>query len=27
VWPQADDIEKAYARWGELGLGKPKLSE
>src|SRR5262249_8234663 len=24
VWPQADDIAKAYARWSELGLGKPK---
>ena len=24
VWPEKDDIEKAYARWSELGLGKPK---
>jgi len=24
VWPEQDDIEKAYARWSELGLGKPK---
>jgi hypothetical protein len=24
VWPQQDDIDKAYARWSELGLGKPK---
>ena len=24
VWPQEDDIAKAYARWSELGLGKPK---
>jgi UbiD family decarboxylase len=23
VWPDKDDINKAYARWGELGLGKP----
>jgi len=24
VWPDNDDIAKAYARWSELGLGKPK---
>ena len=24
VWPEQDDIDKAYARWPELGLGKPK---
>jgi 4-hydroxy-3-polyprenylbenzoate decarboxylase len=24
VWPDKDDVEKAYARWSELGLGKPK---
>jgi UbiD family decarboxylase len=24
VWPDKTDIEKAYARWSELGLGKPK---
>ena len=24
VWPDKDDIEKAFARWSELGLGKPK---
>ena len=24
VWPGTDDIERAYARWPELGLGKPK---
>jgi len=24
VWPEQDDIDKAYARWAELGLGKPK---
>src|SRR5258707_12126803 len=24
VWPDKDDIAKAYARWSELGLGKPK---
>ena len=24
VWPEKGDIEKAYARWTELGLGKPK---
>jgi hypothetical protein len=24
VWPAQDDIDKAYARWNELGLGKPK---
>jgi UbiD family decarboxylase len=24
VWPEKDDIDKAYARWTELGLGKPK---
>jgi 4-hydroxy-3-polyprenylbenzoate decarboxylase len=23
VWPEKGDIEKAYARWTELGLGKP----
>jgi 4-hydroxy-3-polyprenylbenzoate decarboxylase len=26
VWPEKGDIEKAYARWTELGLGKPKGS-
>jgi len=25
VWPQKHDIDKAYARWTELGLGKPKI--
>jgi hypothetical protein len=24
VWPAEDDIAKAHARWGELGLGPPK---
>jgi UbiD family decarboxylase len=24
VWPEKADIDKAYARWTELGLGKPK---
>ena len=24
VWPEADDIEAAKARWSELGLGDPK---
>ena len=24
VWPDKADVEKAYARWSELGLGKPK---
>jgi UbiD family decarboxylase len=24
VWPEKADIDKAYARWSELGLGKPK---
>src|SRR6266496_2674329 len=24
VWPDKADIDKAYARWSELGLGKPK---
>jgi 4-hydroxy-3-polyprenylbenzoate decarboxylase len=24
VWPDQDDIAKAYARWSEFGLGKPK---
>jgi 4-hydroxy-3-polyprenylbenzoate decarboxylase len=24
VWPAKDDIAKAHARWGELGLGPPK---
>src|SRR5712671_1854893 len=24
VWPDKDDIDKAHARWTELGLGKPK---
>jgi hypothetical protein len=24
VWPAKDDIEKAYGRWPELGLGRPK---
>ena len=24
VWPEKSDIDKAYARWSELGLGKPK---
>ena len=24
VWPEKDDLDKAYARWTELGLGKPK---
>ena len=24
VWPAQEDIDKAYARWTELGLGKPK---
>ena len=24
VWPDKDDVEKAYARWSEFGLGKPK---
>src|SRR2546429_5055275 len=23
VWPDKADIDKAYARWAELGLGKP----
>ena len=26
VWPDKGDIEKAYARWSEFGLGKPKGS-
>jgi len=26
VWPAKADIDKAYARWTELGLGKPKGS-
>src|SRR4051794_3615615 len=26
VWPEKGDIDKAYARWTELGLGKPKGS-
>jgi 4-hydroxy-3-polyprenylbenzoate decarboxylase len=24
VWPEKDDIDKAYARWSDLGLGKAK---
>ena len=24
VWPEQADVDKAYARWSELGLGKPK---
>ncbi len=24
VWPEKTDLDKAYARWSELGLGKPK---
>src|SRR5438105_4645835 len=24
VWPEQNDIDKAYARWAELGLGTPK---
>ena len=24
VWPEKADLDKAYARWSELGLGKPK---
>src|SRR5262249_62097756 len=24
VWPDNDDIAKAYARWSEFGFGKPK---
>jgi UbiD family decarboxylase len=24
VWPEKADIDKAYARWSELGLGKPQ---
>ena len=24
VWPEKGDIDKAYARWTELGLGNPK---
>jgi UbiD family decarboxylase len=26
VWPDKADIEKAYARWPELGLGKPNAT-
>jgi hypothetical protein len=26
VWPDKADIDKAYARWAELGLGKPKAT-
>ena len=25
VWPEKADIDQAYARWAELGLGKPKV--
>ena len=24
VWPEKADIDSAYARWTELGLGKPQ---
>jgi 4-hydroxy-3-polyprenylbenzoate decarboxylase len=24
VWPEKSDVDQAYARWAELGLGKPK---
>jgi UbiD family decarboxylase len=26
VWPDKADIDKAYARWAELGLGKPNAT-